>query len=458
LLFKFDLNAKSILTVIEVPKAIGVTHMEYSPANKHLFLRSYVCCSCGFERADLGTSCPDNIQKMNVTVSTGPNLSDGVPGVCGEPCEGSPADTLGVYEYDTVSGKFLITHVDTAERAADPYVDPSGQFVILIPNDGDVTLSILGTRENGEVSSLLANTIQTGFPTDKEKKAIYDVCFVQSEYFDVVVFTSNLSEYVVITNLYKLRQGIQQVDSTKIYLSSMGDEFQPGESKRSCAWAFGANVWISTPDTGDIHIIDLNEEKVTKQFVFENPMFMRWIYNHRAKALAESVLNELSTGIIDAIPISEDNPPNNDVPSSEDVPSSDVPPSNNGGNSDSGTLPGATTNDIRQFSKRVDGVEARVQGLELKVSNQNAGISVAQANIVGLTNSLSKLEYDMYEDEDDGGIDWDKMVGPAGLALGLFAVILGLVNLVIVCKKPMTINEPVELQANSNVETKGEIS
>ena len=57
-LFKVDLSTKAIIEKFEMsPPTNGLYEMAYSPVNKHIFVRSIVCCTCGFEGADLGDDC-----------------------------------------------------------------------------------------------------------------------------------------------------------------------------------------------------------------------------------------------------------------------------------------------------------------------------------------------------------------------------------------------------------------
>ena len=53
-LFKIDLSQKAIMDKIELfPPANGLYETAYSKVNKHIFIRSVVCCSCGFEGSDV---------------------------------------------------------------------------------------------------------------------------------------------------------------------------------------------------------------------------------------------------------------------------------------------------------------------------------------------------------------------------------------------------------------------
>mmetsp|Transcript_10534 Transcript_10534/g.21151 ORF Transcript_10534/g.21151 Transcript_10534/m.21151 type:complete len:243 (+) Transcript_10534:395-1123(+) len=57
-LFKVDLSTKAIIDKFEMtPPSNGLEKAAFSPINKHIFVRSELCCTCGFEGSDLGESC-----------------------------------------------------------------------------------------------------------------------------------------------------------------------------------------------------------------------------------------------------------------------------------------------------------------------------------------------------------------------------------------------------------------
>merc|ERR1712176_653708 len=56
-LFKIDLSEKKVTNKIELPGVAGGYEVAYSPVNQHVFIRSTVCCTCGFEGADKGPDC-----------------------------------------------------------------------------------------------------------------------------------------------------------------------------------------------------------------------------------------------------------------------------------------------------------------------------------------------------------------------------------------------------------------
>ena len=57
-LFKVDLSTKEIIEKVELsPASHALYKTAYSPMNRHIFIRAQMCCTCGFDGADLGTSC-----------------------------------------------------------------------------------------------------------------------------------------------------------------------------------------------------------------------------------------------------------------------------------------------------------------------------------------------------------------------------------------------------------------
>ena len=70
MLFKLDLSTKSIIDQFEMPLGSGTYKMAYSPMNKHIYVRTSVCCTCGFPGADVDDC--GRYGSSNVTVTTGP--------------------------------------------------------------------------------------------------------------------------------------------------------------------------------------------------------------------------------------------------------------------------------------------------------------------------------------------------------------------------------------------------
>jgi hypothetical protein len=54
-LYKVDMAQRSVASNFTLPEVHSSYDLTYSSANKHLYIRSRVCCSCGFEGADKAT-------------------------------------------------------------------------------------------------------------------------------------------------------------------------------------------------------------------------------------------------------------------------------------------------------------------------------------------------------------------------------------------------------------------
>mmetsp|Transcript_28184 Transcript_28184/g.40831 ORF Transcript_28184/g.40831 Transcript_28184/m.40831 type:complete len:243 (-) Transcript_28184:1195-1923(-) len=72
-LFKLDLSQKNIISTIEeFSDSNGLDVAVYSPVNKHIYVRSQVCCTCGFEEADLEKCNRQGTPGEEVQITTGP--------------------------------------------------------------------------------------------------------------------------------------------------------------------------------------------------------------------------------------------------------------------------------------------------------------------------------------------------------------------------------------------------
>lgn len=77
-----------------------------------------------------------------------------VTGACGSECEGTTADTIGVYEYDTVTDTFIgsFNVKEGTGFGADPISSPDGKYVLLLPNDGGQFVRVIKAGANGQQS------------------------------------------------------------------------------------------------------------------------------------------------------------------------------------------------------------------------------------------------------------------------------------------------------------------
>lgn len=72
-IFKIDLANRLAVANFTMDKAYAAYDMTYSKVNKHLYIRSRVCCTCGFEGADAAT-CGRGPGSPGKNIQTGPSM------------------------------------------------------------------------------------------------------------------------------------------------------------------------------------------------------------------------------------------------------------------------------------------------------------------------------------------------------------------------------------------------
>jgi len=303
ILFEIDANTREVVNEFIIPDVSGIYRMEYSHVNSHIFMRGYVCCSCGFEGSDLGMECGRGTPRF-VDVVTGPNQAKNVTGKCGHSCEGSAADVLGVLEWDTKSNTIIDYHLNSLGYAADPFIDPSGKYLVMLANDGGREATIIKAGKNGEPSELLT-VIETGFSEEDGEKGIWDVCFIEMEGYDIAMFVSTLANFVVLADMSPLEWG-NEITTEKIWLTDDHNAEVTSNhgrgARRNCAWAFGSPyVWIDAGKTEEVHILKLDNKsgkptaKRIRNVVDTPSRFLAWVSNHKDDALlAEAQANAIA--------------------------------------------------------------------------------------------------------------------------------------------------------------------
>lgn len=302
ILFEIDANTKDVLNEYVIPDVSGVYRMEFSHVNRHLFMRGYVCCSCGFEGSDLGMECGRGSPRF-VDVVTGPNQAKNVTGKCGHSCEGSPADVLGVLEWDTKSKRIVDYHLNSLGYAGDPYIDPSGKYLIMLANDGGREATIIKAGKNGQPSKQLS-IVETGFSEEDGEKGIWDVCFIEQDDYEIAIFVSTLANFVILADMSPLEDG-RKITTQKVWLTDDKNAEVTSNhgrgARRNCAWAFGSPyVWVDAGKTEEVHILELSMENgkptATRiRNVVDTPSrFLAWVSNHKeddllAMALANAI-------------------------------------------------------------------------------------------------------------------------------------------------------------------------
>lgn len=138
---KVDLNARKPLANITIPLASGGWDIVYSPLNEHLFMRTYVCCTCGGEDKDQ-KECQQyrgGVHADPVIVLTGPsaNPSEEQIGACGRHCDNSAADTIGVAEVDTKTGAIIGYHKNSIGLGSSAvHLSPNAEYIVLMSTAG----------------------------------------------------------------------------------------------------------------------------------------------------------------------------------------------------------------------------------------------------------------------------------------------------------------------------------
>jgi len=262
ILSEIDTNTMQVINNYTVPLVSGLYRMEYSHVNRHLFMRAYICCSCGIEGADKA-ECSFRGDPSYVDVVTGPNPAMNVTGYCGHSCEGTAADSIGIYEWDTVNKTMVSSHTTKTGISGDPYVSPDGKYLIILANDGGRVATIIATGKNGEPSERIAE-INTLFSEVDEEKGISDVCFIDQGDKQVVLFASTLANFVVLADMSNLESG-GSILTKKIWLADESiteiDSNHGRGAVRSCAWATGTNyVWVDADKAQKVHVIELSAD------------------------------------------------------------------------------------------------------------------------------------------------------------------------------------------------------
>jgi len=266
-LFKLDLSTKAIVDKIEMnPPSHGLNDASYSPVNQHIYVRSEVCCTCGFEDSDLGEDC-GRYEPYDVSPTTGKFAGkNDVQGTCGRGCEAKPGiDTIGVYEFDTATDTVVATHVMKEGFSGDPLPSPDGKYIVLLARNGGKTIRIIEAGEPGQPSTNIFDVEldfnRTGY---EDKSVALDFAFVTTpDDRTLVIFPSGTEHKIGIVD-------ITNGKPEKISYVTFNDEpFIAGRAPhgryRRVEWAIGTNyVWVTDSSLDEVYVIDfVNEEVVT---------------------------------------------------------------------------------------------------------------------------------------------------------------------------------------------------
>ena len=285
-----------------------ISEHAFSPKNKHIFLRTYVCCACG-EFKDTREPCEDYMEESPVLVEYGPSAGNETqPGTCGKFCKGSLADVNGVWEFDTETNIHVTQHFAAAgATGAKPFVSPLGEYILIGGGDGGDAVKVLRAGKNGEASAEVG-TIELGFGADEGTHALSDISFIKGEGRNIAVFTSTLNNHIVLADL----GGFDSATPEKPHTTSgvdleLFDEPRDnvsvrhdirGISIRQVAWAAGTDyVWVSSPGTKQVHVIELGPGVEDARVVrtldnIDTARHFLWVSSFRENALASQAREE----------------------------------------------------------------------------------------------------------------------------------------------------------------------
>jgi len=287
-LAEIDLSTKEVSATYDLPKAQGSYDMTYSPVNGHIYTRGRVCCSCGFPGAD-SEECGSRFYLVNVT--TGPTAGMmNVNGTCGSGCEGSTADTLGVFEFDTVTKTIIANHSpkEGTGFGADPVSSPNGEHILLLPNDGGSHVRILKSGNSGVASDMVHDVpvaFEGGLPG---KTVVSDFAFVTDETRNILVLGASSDNNVVLVDLLD-----DNFAMTKLLLTPANET--TGGGRRNIEWAVGSNyVWVDGGATNEQYILeipgsDINKARVVRQMNNITAGQMLYVENYERKRLMDDM-------------------------------------------------------------------------------------------------------------------------------------------------------------------------
>jgi len=287
-LIELDLSSKTVQSRHKIPDAFGAYDMTYSPVNKHVFARTRVCCTCGSPESDLAECGRGG---NDVDIKTGPSAGQSdVAGTCGASCEGTPADTLGVVEFDTVGKKIVGYHNINPNSGwgSDPVSSPDGKYVLLLPNDGGKYARLLMPGQNGAISRLIYDIPVDFKGGSPGRSVISDMAFVQDDRRDILVIGASTDNDVVIVDL-------NNKEFPHVKLSLTTTEESTGGTSRKLEWAVGTNyVWVNGGETKEVYVIELpdaniNNARLAKTVAGITSGNMIFVNNYERERLAKEM-------------------------------------------------------------------------------------------------------------------------------------------------------------------------
>lgn len=261
-IYKINLAEKIVEKSITMddgnPKFSGLYEIAYNPKNMHLFIRSQVCCTCGFLEADT-LEC-GRYGTTNITID-GQELE----GQCGRHCNGGPADNIGVFEFDTVSETVVGNHAFVGSTGIDtPFTSPDGEYIIFFGLNGGKQIDILKPGANGEKSAKFATMEMDFNSTMGEDDSVFDdFAFIQTADKNMFIVASATDFKLALVDMT-----VPETASVE-YITLSDKTFGEGDSvrDRQVEWVQGSNyVWVSGRTEAQVYVVDIVNKKVVKTF------------------------------------------------------------------------------------------------------------------------------------------------------------------------------------------------
>jgi hypothetical protein len=289
--------------------------MIYSPKNEHLFARSEVCCTCGFEGADT-LEC-GRYGSKNITISGAV-----VEGQCGRHCQGGPTDNIGIIEFDTKTDTVVARHEFVGSAPVyEPFISDDGEYIVLCGLDGGQTVQMLKAGENGAksvrtttqkrklyiggffsellsclltylfVSSFnpppppiqqVVRTLSLNFNTSNvEESNVYrDFAYIQTDEMNLFVLSSSSDYRVAIVDMDN--------DFDVSYINLKDIPYEERAYSRQVEWVEGTNyVWIGGQRQNEAYVIDLSTKKLIRTFTEVDPRKLLSVAPHQFMGMAD---------------------------------------------------------------------------------------------------------------------------------------------------------------------------
>jgi len=300
-IYEIHAGSKRVLEEIAIDKSVGSYEYAFSPLNKHIFIRIYVCCACEDLWGDYSTECADCGEAVDVTFGPRGNTDMKQPGYCGKYCRGSLADTEGVWEFDTSTNTFVTQHKPLeGAHGTKPFATPRGDYILLGHGDGGNGVKVLKAGASGEASTEIG-VINLDFAADSGTHALSDISFIEDDDRNIAVFTSTLNNHVVLVDMGEFDDATADspvaVDGVDVDLfeepqESIGVEHDiRGINIRKVRWAEGTPyVWVDSQATDQLHVIKLgktiSDAKTIKTIDnVAKTRQMLWVHNYELDAM-----------------------------------------------------------------------------------------------------------------------------------------------------------------------------